>query len=62
MQGTILTWTRVERPPAGFAPGRIVVLVEADGERRYAHWRGAGDPAIGSAARLEPHDGGWVAR
>jgi hypothetical protein len=63
MNGRVLSWTKVERPPAGFAPGRVLALVEgADGVRRYALWEGRGDPPMGGAVRLEPHGALWGAR
>lgn len=62
MQGTVLTWTRVERPPAGVEAGRVVVLVEAGTERFYARWDGPGEPAVGAAVRLEEAQGSRVAR
>ncbi|HEV8361355.1 MAG TPA: hypothetical protein VGR28_12970 [Candidatus Thermoplasmatota archaeon] len=62
MEGTVLTWTRLERPPAGFAPGRVVVLVEAGGERRYAAWEGSALPAIGARVTLSAAGAQWLAR
>ena len=62
MEGTLLTWTRVERPPAGFAPGRVIVLVEVGGERRYAVWAGAGEPRIGATVAVDTSHDLWTAR
>jgi hypothetical protein len=62
-RGTVLTWTRLDRPPAGFPPGRTVVLVErSDAKRVYALWRGPHPPAIGAAVAIEAEAAGWVAR
>jgi hypothetical protein len=62
MEGSVLSWTRIERPPAGFAAGRVVVLVAVGDERRYALWEGAGEPVLDAAVRLEPRGEAWVAR
>jgi monoamine oxidase len=61
-QGRVLTWTRLERPPPGFAPGRVLALVEAGSRRRYAVWSGEGEPRIDGAVELAEAQGGWVAR
>lgn len=62
MEAKVLTWTRLERPPAGFQPGRVLVLVEAAGERHYALWEGQGEPRLDGPATLERRAAGWVAR
>ena len=61
MQAHVLSWTRVDRPPVGFPPGRIVVLVEgADGARRYALWKGK-EPSIGGIVSLTQQGPEWFA-
>lgn len=62
MDARVLSWTRVERPPAGFAPGRVIVLVDAAGEHRYALWDRVGEPTVAGAVRLERRGDTWVAR
>lgn len=63
MRAHVLTWTRVERPPAGFPPGRVVALVEGpDGVRRYAVWEGGGEPPTNGEVAVVERGGTWVAR
>lgn len=58
----MLTWTRLERPPTGFPPGRVVALVEAGRERVYALWEGPAPPALDATVAVERRGEGWVAR
>jgi hypothetical protein len=62
MNGTILTWTRIERPPAGFEAGRVVLLVDSSDGRKYARWLGSGEPRFGAQVSLEREGSGWAAR
>jgi hypothetical protein len=59
MRATILTWTRLERPPAGFAPGRVVVLAETEQGRVYARWTHDILPSIGAQVDLRRGPAGW---
>jgi hypothetical protein len=54
MEAEVLTWTRLERPPAGFAAGRVMLLVRAGQEQRYALWEGQGEPRIGQRVHVAP--------
>jgi uncharacterized OB-fold protein len=60
MEGHVLTWTRLERPPSGFVPGRVLALVEAGEQRLYALVEGP-EPRIGARVGLEPRGDTWVA-
>lgn len=63
MDARVLSWTRIERPPAGFPAGRVIALVEGDdGARRYALWEGPGSPPLEGVVRLEPRGGTWMVR
>lgn len=62
MSATVLSWTRVERPPAGFAPGRVVLLVRAeDGTVHYAAWEGGPPPGPDAPVALVRRGDAWSA-
>lgn len=62
MEARVLSWTRVDRPPAGFAPGRVIMLVQlADGECRYAVWEGGQPPEPDTTVAVVERGGSWFA-
>jgi hypothetical protein len=62
MEARVLTWTRLDRPPAGFTPGRVILLVEADdGAQHYAVWMGGEPPEPDTTVQVLEQQGAWVA-
>lgn len=62
MKARVLSWTRIERPPAGFPAGRVVLLVSADdGACRYAVWEGGTPPEPDTTVGLVERGGTWFA-